>query len=62
MDPMIDYGRTSDYVLMAINVHLAAIDYLGVDWDSDLGKRLREVMDLAAQVEPDMVVLNDFAS
>ena len=62
MDPMIDYGFTSDYVRMAVIVHLTALDYLGIDWDSEYGKRIQELQALALDAEPDMVIINDTAS
>ena len=37
---MIDCGKTSAYVLFALDVYLSGMEYLGVDWNSELGKKI----------------------
>lgn len=56
---MIDYGKTSPYVLMCLDVHFNCFEYLGIDWDSELGKQLHELMLSISSSLPDVLVLNE---
>ena len=55
---MIDYGKTSPYVLMCLDVHLQGFEYLSVDWDSELGIKLREIMNSVSNSLPNSIVIN----
>lgn len=56
---MIDVGNTSPYVLMCLDVCLQYFEYLRVDWESDLGKLLHEIMVSVSNSLPDVVVINE---
>ena len=56
---MIDYGKTSPYVLMCLDVYLNGMEYLGIDWDSELGKLLHQIQLSVSSSLPDILVLNE---
>lgn len=56
---MIDCGKTSPYVLMCLDVYLNAFEYLGLDWESELGTKLHEIMISVSNSLPDVIVLNE---
>lgn len=58
---MIDVGSTSDFVLMSLDVFFSTFEYLCIDWDSELGHRIRELSIGISNALPDVVVLNEIA-
>ncbi len=54
---MLDYGSTSTYVLFSLDVVLSNFEYLAIDWDSDLGVKLREIMVSVSNSLPESFVI-----
>ena len=53
-----DVGSTCGYVLCIVDATLHSLEYLGIDWDSELGQKLRSLMADVSILVPDVVYPN----